>query len=354
MGASDLERVITSYRGRLATHERDARRRMQAAYRQTITSLERDLAAMQTRIATLQASGERIPTWRILREAELRQLLVQAEAAFDRYGQIVRRETADAERRAVTLAQDAAVAHITAAYGPIPPGVDLPIARLPTDALSRFVAAAEPDSPLQETFARFGPDAATTITERITAGMAAGTNSRIIARQITRDLGGARWKAERIVRTEMHRAYRGATLDTYRANRQLLKGWRWSAALSVRTCPACLALDGRIFDLDEPARMHVNCRCSVSPVVKPWKELGFDVNETFTPRQTGAEWFARQPEKIQRRILGPAAYQAYTADEVTLEDFVTLHRSQTWGSSYRRGSLAGARERAARRDKRAA
>jgi SPP1 gp7 family putative phage head morphogenesis protein len=216
------------------------------------------------------------------------------------------------------------------------------------------VAAAEPTSPLQETFARFGPDAAATITERITAGMAAGTNSRIIARQITRDLGGARWKAERIVRTEMHRAYRGATLDTYRANRQLLKGWRWSAALSVRTCPACLALDGRVFDLEEPSRNHPNCRCAISPLPKSWKELGYDIDDTFTPRPSGAEWFAKQPAAVQRRILGPAAYQAYTTGEVTLEDFVALHRSQTWGSAYRRGSLAGARERAARRDRKVA
>lgn len=157
-----------------------------------------------------------------------------------------------------------------------------------------------------------------------------------------------------IARTETHRAYRSATQRVMDDNKHLLKGWRWSAAKSSRTCAACLALDGRIFDTDVPMRAHPNCRCSLAPVTKSWKDLGYDIPEPLIVRESGDAWLKRQPAAVQRDILGPAAQAQYASGAVQLDDFVRLRKSSRWGSSYVRGSLQGAQERASKRERRAA
>lgn len=157
-----------------------------------------------------------------------------------------------------------------------------------------------------------------------------------------------------IARTETHRAYRSASLQVMNDNKHLLKGWRWSSARDRRTCAACLALDGRIFQTDVPMKGHPNCRCSMAPVTKTWKELGYDVPEPMIVQETGAAWLKKQAPSVQRQILGNAAQAEYASGAVQLNDFVRLRQSRVWGSSYTRGSLQGAQERAGKRKEKAA
>ena len=46
-----------------------------------------------------------------------------------------------------------------------------------------------------------------------------------------------------------------------------VKKVQWVAEDDYKTCDACLALDGEIFDLDKaPDKQHYNCRCILIPV----------------------------------------------------------------------------------------
>ena len=114
----------------------------------------------------------------------------------------------------------------------------------------------------------------------------------------------------------------------------VVRGWRWSASLSSRTCPACLAMSGRVFPLTAPLRFHVNCRCSISPVI---------IGESDTPGYlTGSQWLAQQPASVQQQVLGIGGQQAYAVGDVELMDFVALHTNKTWGDSYQDGGISWA------------
>lgn len=151
-----------------------------------------------------------------------------------------------------------------------------------------------------------------------------GRNPRETARRVRKEFSIGLSRALRISRTETLRAYREATREVYRANSDIVRGWIWVAAKSARTCPACLAMDGTFHRLDEGLDDHPNNRCAMVPAVK-----GMDMPK----RETGAEWFDKQDEAIQRKILGNAGFEAYKAGAVKLSDFVGHRRSRDWGTT---------------------
>ena len=65
--------------------------------------------------------------------------------------------------------------------------------------------------------------------------------------------------AEAIARTDMLGAYRGAALNTYRDNSDVVGNWMWSAAAGA--CVACMEEDGTIHDLTEDldSMTHMSC-----------------------------------------------------------------------------------------------
>jgi hypothetical protein len=126
-----------------------------------------------------------------------------------------------------------------------------------------------------------------------------------------------------IARTETLRVYRLTTLERYRAS-GVVVGYRRLASKSARTCVACLMADGRFYALDEPFDQHPNCRCTLVPVLRTGDLVQWE---------TGQEWFRRQPERVQREMLGPARYQLWRAGQVTLDDLVTRIEDSTWGGA---------------------
>lgn len=80
------------------------------------------------------------------------------------------------------------------------------------------------------------------------------------------------------------------------------------------------------------------------PATKNWAELGFPgVSDVVSPPDSGAAAFARQTDEVQRTVLGPSAYAAYQAGEISLMDLVVLRHSPLWGLTAQRGSLLAAR-----------
>ena len=73
-----------------------------------------------------------------------------------------------------------------------------------------------------------------------------------------------------VARTETIRMSGLGAIENYKENG--IEKLRWTAAISERTCPICIDLNGRVFEIvnflsevEYPA--HVNCRCALSPVV---------------------------------------------------------------------------------------
>jgi SPP1 gp7 family putative phage head morphogenesis protein len=349
-GVSELDTAIRHFRALRTKREASTARALQDAFLRASNGLQTQLDGMT---AWLDANPDP-PLWRVLAEARTRNLLMQAEALFQQYSH----EVGDAIHReqsvAVAQAQHDARDLIAKGFGTPPVGVGLPFVALPQQAIGQLTATLQPGAPVRKLLDEFGGDASSIVESELITGVASGRSPRQTARAISDALGGQYDRALLITRTETLRAYRGAQLEVYRANKHLLRGWRWHAALDRRTCAVCIGLHGRLFQTDEPMRPHPACRCSVIPETKSWRDLGYDVPGPDRIIETGPDWFARQPVTTQQDVLGPAAYEAYVAGDVELEDFIRLRRSGTWGNSYVRGSLDRAKERAASRGTKAA
>lgn len=141
-------------------------------------------------------------------------------------------------------------------------------------------------------------------------------------------------RALTVARTEVVDAYRGAAMVQQLANSDVLAGWVWTAELDTATCPSCIAEHGGEHGLDEfGPDDHQNGRCARTPLLKPWSELGFSVAEPPSLIEDGEEWFDRQPEAAQLKIMGPARLDAIKSGRATVADMSTRRRTRGWRDS---------------------
>lgn len=165
-----------------------------------------------------------------------------------------------------------------------------------------------------------------------------------------------RHEATTLVRTYVQSANTGAQMAVYRANPDIVKGWRWVAALEIGgkkrggTCMECACLDGREFALNEahvpPCPLHPRCRCLPIPITLSWKELGFDVKEmddVYRPWTQSdldihegrpgvttmgfhqgrfAELFEKLPDEMQLAVVGPGRLGLIKEGIVSFDDLI--------------------------------
>jgi SPP1 gp7 family putative phage head morphogenesis protein len=158
----------------------------------------------------------------------------------------------------------------------------------------------------------------------------------------TRPLGYAdglltidRRHAEAVVRTAVSHTANYARESFFEANADLVKWLRWTATLDSRTSPVCRARDGKVYPMNSGPRppAHWNCRSTMTPVIKSWRELGFDADET--PASTRAsmdgqvpadmtyqQWLRKQPAARQDEILGVAKGKLFRDGGLELDRFV--------------------------------
>ena len=170
-------------------------------------------------------------------------------------------------------------------------------------------------------------------------GVATGTNPVQVARVVMKRLGtsfqGGAWRARTVARTEMLDATRNAALVSRQENRAVIGGWQWMCALSARTCPACLAMNGRQFGVDDPGPDdHPNGRCTAVPVTKSWRELGIDVPEPDSQFPDAKAWFANQPSRVQQQIMGPSRLQALNSGELSWDQIPVKKSNPGWRDSW--------------------
>lgn len=82
-----------------------------------------------------------------------------------------------------------------------------------------------------------------------------------------------------------------------------------------------------------------NCRCAMVPVTLRYRDLGLDVPEADVDTSTARDWFAQQPETVQRRMMGPGKYRAWQDGRFAIEDMARIDHSDVWGASATEKSL---------------
>jgi SPP1 gp7 family putative phage head morphogenesis protein len=193
--------------------------------------------------------------------------------------------------------------------------------------------------PVGDLLDALGTDAGRRAREALVSGLAAGKNPRAVGRVLQREAVLSATRAQTISRTEILRAYRTANAVSYARNPDIVKGFRRLAAKSARTCPMCLALDGTFQETSTMLAVHPNDRCTVVPEVVSFRDLGIPVDDPVRERESGAQWFARQPTSTQAAILGPGGLAKYKGG-APLSAFTRVVDDPDWGPTLRRAPLS--------------
>lgn len=216
------------------------------------------------------------------------------------------------------------------------------------------------DSPLRMLFRSFGAASAQMASDALIEGLILGYNPRKVAPMVRDALGIQLNRALTICRTEVLRAHREAAHQIYAENADVVKGWRWQAALSGNTCAVCISLHGREFPMSEKMSSHPNCRCCAAPITYSWEELGKrfgvdwsgvdDAGPSFeelakkynmSPEQiaryrartgTGVDYFKSLTPEEQIRIIGKGRWTAWKDGIIKFDEIVKETWSPEWGA----------------------
>jgi SPP1 gp7 family putative phage head morphogenesis protein len=318
---SRIQRVIAAERTRLATRETLAVDRLHRAHQTIIDTLHSDLEGVTDLIEDAVREGRPVNIDWLRRQERYHRLIEQTQARYAQYEPLVTDTVTGAKRDAVWRAQSDAVERAEA----LGLRTNVMYATLNVPALEALSGALSPDSPLRGIIRSHGPRAVEIIERELIAGMGRGSGADEMVRSIRRQLGGdadvARLRA--LIRSESMRSYRASLFEQYSG--MGFRYWRWSCALSARSCLACISQGGKVFSMDDPFMpAHVNCRCSPAPATSDTPLRGMD----------GEAWFARQPADVQRRMIGNQdAYAAYRDGQLQLKDFTGHQHSDVWGSA---------------------
>jgi len=331
----DVLRLNEQFRAMLLANERQAAGAMVRYYGVGWQKLQADIGKLSGEITKLQNAGVTIDKKTATDLIHMLEIQRQVDTELTRFAKFADTTISAEQRTAIVAAERQAYELIeTALPGQIRDVVSVNFHRLPREAVESLVGFVQDGTPLGDLIAGYVGDSARDFSETLVSGLIAGQGPRETARQLRNAYGMGLTKALQISRTETLRAYRTATLASYQANSDVLNGWVRSSAKDDRVCMACLLLDGKEYALDEPMPEHISGRCSLIPRTKTFAEMGIDAPEpAFTP-DNGRDWFERQDEATQRKIMGSGRYDAWKDGAFTLDQIPQLTHNDTWGDSW--------------------
>lgn len=317
----DIIELADEFRDALLKQERVAAVRMIEVYGRIWSRISQQIAKLNRQIADARERGEVVNQSWLFRQRRYGDLLHQVDERMRRFVTIAEKTITREQAAAAKQAISDSIALMEAAADT----ADIPVSfnRLPVAAVENMAGFLGDGSPLRSLLDQLPRSSRQIIEDGLIQAVALGISPAATARKIREGLGGNLTRALTISRTETLRAYRTATIQTYRANADVVQGWTWRSARSRRSCAACIALDGTFHAITEPMKTHVRCRCTMIPSIR-------DVEV-----DKGPDWFERQSAKTQREILGTdIGFEAFKEGKLSLEDFVGLERNAQWGDSY--------------------
>jgi len=334
---SRIEQTVAHFRDLLMKREAASQQVLDAAFQQVLTAINPALERLYGQMTDALGGGDQLSlSW--LYEANRLEVIKQSiSGQIDQYAALAKMTTGVMQHDGVKIGLDAAIAMLNVSK---PPTVAWSFGEPDQRAIQNIVGVTQAGSPLADLFAGFGREASQKVSAALITGVILGDNPRKVARDVQESLGVSRNRALVISRQEMLRCYKSAQIESYRANDDVVESYMWLAKLDARTCAACLAMHGTIHPLSQPMESHVCCRCSQTPITKPWSEilgpLGIDTSnipETRFQTQTGVDWFHDQSAGTQTKILGPMKYDAWKKGKFDFADIVKKTHDPDWGGS---------------------
>lgn len=316
-----IVKIVESQRKALLAREYKTVQGIMRAYEKAERSIVKELKRVQAKLQEAYAAGAPVSLAWVYQEARLENLVREVRLRLDDFSKDAIEFTANGREDAYKLGAIHAVKLGEASvYGDF--------AGLHAGAFETLQHTLHRSSPLAFLFESIAPTGVTVAREVFAEAIAKGYNPRKTARLLKGKIEGlARDRAVLIARTESIRAYRMATQETFQANTDILRGWRWTSARSPATCPMCIAMDGEVFPAGSLMESHPACRCAMVPLPNtdfPGPKL-----------KSSEEWFQGLPPKEQDRILGKTKGAMYRRGDITLKDNVRWHEDPEWGRSPR-------------------
>jgi len=183
------------------------------------------------------------------------------------------------------------------------------------------------------------------IASEIKAGIAEGESIDKIMDRLRGSSGGhfndgvfnfTKNAAESITRTGVINTSNEVSRRMYEQNADIIKNIRIIVTFDSRTCLTCSQKDANNpYPLDNYPQppFHLRCRCTVVPVTKSYKELGYsdaDLPEATRASMDGqvpasmsySDWLESKSESFQRQVLGDYRYTQWQGGS-DLTDFVS-------------------------------
>lgn len=327
-----LYTVANRYKKRLRLLEDKALKEMTRAYTASLSPVLNELNRLEIQINKMIADGR--PDVEIYNEMKgfYEARLNAIEQKIEKFNNDAIDITKDLQKQSVKIGTDYSKDNIEASLGKAPKGFEYNINVIDAGAMEEFVGFASNGSPLNELFNKIVVDYGTDITNTLSNGILQGQNPLKIAREIRRQTMMPMYRANTIARTESLRAARAATVENYKQNTNLISGYVRLATGDARTCPACYALHGTVYELNQILPTHPNCRCVIVPKTKTWAEItGDNTIEDVSDKIPSAEQlFNRLSEKDKKRVLGPERYNLWKEGK-PLDTFVGIKQDAEWG-----------------------
>ena len=360
--------AIGEFQERLLRNERRAAAQMVRVYADSWKRIRKKLERLQTEYERAQSQGQDVGLGWLYQQQRLSsmQALVAKELAhFAKYAEgSVSAQQARVIAESLQFSRDMTILSLGAEYD----GQGrFAVKTLHKGAIEALIGATQQGSALDRLFRQIREDGAKAAEDALVQGIVLGYNPRKIAPLIRDALGVQLNRALTISRTEVMRAQRVATAENYKQNADVVKGWRWQAALTGNTCPVCISLHGSEHPLSETMSSHPNCRCTSTAITKSWEELGaefgfdFSAAEKVGPsfeeiakkyklsdeqkrmyaqrKMTGEAYFRSLSAEEQRAILGPSKWLAWKDGKFGFDALSRKTYSAVWGEGVRQARL---------------
>lgn len=202
-----------------------------------------------------------------------------------------------------------------------------------------------------EWFTGLASSTAKKVSDQVLVGIASGEENDKIVTRVKSVSKLMTSQAEAIVRTTANDVSVDTRQRVFEQNTDVIDKVMLVATLDLRTTEICMSYDGQVFPVDEGPRppFHWNCRTTVVPVTKSWKDLGLDIevpegtrasmNGQVPVTQTYGEWLADQPFDDQVEALGQVRAELFRDGKVDIQSFVDDGRLLTLEELKRREGL---------------
>lgn len=326
----NVYKAAVEYQFKVLTGDREAEADLVRMYGAGWRRIKDKLDKLVSQIEAAQQKGEEFsPSW-LFQKDRLVSLQAQVLEEMARFAKDAERVITEKQEWASYLAVEQLNEMLERAGWPPSEGITTSFSTLSMMTTRFLIGATAQGSPLRDLLDKLGPEASRNIREALVGGLIAGQHPSVIAREIRKDFGGNLARALTVARTEILRAYRETTRLAL-LTQNVANGWIWHSALGTRTCAFCWSMHGTRHPATERMATHPRCRCAMVPDVKPWSEMGIDVQGSVLEVPSGEELFKALDPDAQRKVLGPKLFELYKDGKITLAHVRGFRDDPLWG-----------------------